>query len=75
MSSRPSALSASSSFRDALRCSAAAMQSVSRLSRVSMLRAAPLLSAMRHNRAAHADARGSAAIWTRRQARAGGCGR
>jgi len=27
------------------------------------------------NSAAHADARGSAAVWTRRRARAGGCER
>jgi hypothetical protein len=59
----------------ALRCSLGPMQRASRPSRVAELKVAAMSEVMRHNRATHADARVSAAIGTRRQARAGGCGR
>ena len=64
-----------SSVVAALRSYLDAMQRVSRRGRVSRLNAAALFGAMRHNSATHTDARVSAAIWTLRRARAGGCGR
>jgi len=63
------------SFVAALRCSVDAMQRVSRRSRVARLSKEASFGAMRHNRATHTDARRSAAIWTLRLARAGGCER
>ena len=57
------------------RCPVDAMQRASRPRVVAQLMEAAMSEVMRHNRATHTDARASAAIWTRRQARAGGCER
>jgi hypothetical protein len=62
------------SFR-ALCCSVGAMQRASRPSRIAQLMPSAMFKVMRHNSATHADARGSAANWTLRRARAGGYGR
>jgi hypothetical protein len=56
-------------------CSVGAIAKGIAAGRVARLRPSAMFQVMRHNRATHTDARMSAAIWTRRRARAGGCGR
>ena len=56
-------------------CYVAALQRLSRKARLSMLKVGSQFRRMRHNRAAHSDARRASREINRHRARAGGCGR